>query len=108
MVKDGMPLADLNFDLKTAPPGLSVPQQALWWLKKGGLKMGPEWEKAHNLCQGDEGDRAHDLVHALAHWIEGDISNRDYWYRRVQPWTRAETLPEEWEKVWDFCVTESL
>jgi hypothetical protein len=53
-----------------APPsGLTVPQQALWWLKKGGLAMGPEWEKAHALCQQAEGTREYDLVHALAHWI---------------------------------------
>jgi len=48
------------------------------------------------LCQLDEGDRAHDLVHALCHWIEGDIANRDYWYRRLAPWQRAATIPEEW------------
>jgi hypothetical protein len=83
------------------PPGLSPPVQALWWLKHGGLTLGPSWDKAHGLCQQAEGTRDYDLVHALAHWIEGDTANRDYWYRRVKPWTRAETLDEEWRRMWE-------
>ena len=75
------------------------PQIALALLKSGGLKMGPEWQRAHELCQLDEGDRAHDLVHALCHWIEGDVANRDYWYRRVQPWTRAGAIEAEWDAL---------
>jgi hypothetical protein len=83
----------------TEPPsGLTVPQQALWWLKKGKLAMGPEWSRAHALCQQDEGNPAHDLVHALAHWIEGDILNAAYWYRRVGR-ERAETIALEWELI---------
>ena len=83
----------------SAPPAdLTFPQQALWWLKRGGLAMGPEWEKAHTLCQQAEGTREYDLVHALAHWIEGDDSNAAYWYRRVGG-GRAATITEEWERV---------
>ncbi len=82
----------------TPPVDLTAPQQALWWLKKGGLAMGPEWEKAHALCQQSEGTREYDLVHALAHWIEGDDSNAAYWYRRVGG-GRAATIAEEWERV---------
>ncbi len=84
----------------TAAPfnDLSPPAQALWWLKKGGFKLGAEWERAHQLCQTAEGTFEYDLVHALAHWIEGDIANRDYWYRRVGG-GRAETVEEEWERV---------
>ncbi|MDE2385718.1 MAG: hypothetical protein KGO53_13970 [Alphaproteobacteria bacterium] len=77
-----------------------MPQQALWWLQKGGLKLGPEWTKAHQLCQQDEGERAHDLVHALCHWIEGDAANRDYWYRRVANWKRAGDISSEWSAIW--------
>jgi hypothetical protein len=88
----------LNSTGDTAPTTLSVPLQALWWLKKGNLKLGPEWEKAHALCQLDEGDHAHDLVHALAHWIEGDMGNADYWYRRVGE-KRAMSLSAEWERI---------
>jgi hypothetical protein len=83
---------------ETLPPGLTVPQQALWWLRKGGFRLGPEWETAHQLCQQREGDPDHDLVHALAHWIEGDLGNRDYWYRRVGG-GRAAAIPEEWQRI---------
>ncbi len=65
---------------------------------QGRPQDGPEWQKAHELCQRDEGDRAHDLVHALAHWIEGDISNASYWYRRVGG-GKAATLDQEWQRV---------
>ena len=77
----------------------SEPQEALRLLKVGGLRMGPDWEQAHEICQRQEGARDYDLVHALCHWIEGDIANRDYWYRRVAPWTRAATLEDEWQAV---------
>ncbi|MEP6827592.1 MAG: hypothetical protein ABJA10_05915 [Aestuariivirga sp.] len=89
-----------DFTEATPPPKLSVPHQALWWLKKGEFKLGAEWEKAHALCQQDEGARSHDLVHALCHWIEGDASNRDYWYRRIKGWTRANDIAQEWQQVW--------
>ena len=92
---------DARMDTTAAnpPSSMTVPQQALWWLKKGDFKMGAEWEKAHTLCQRDEGERSHDLVHALSHWIEGDISNRDYWYRRVASWKRAESIEAEWNAL---------
>jgi hypothetical protein len=77
---------------------LTPPLQALWWLKKGSLVMGPEWEKAHAICQQDEGNPSYDIVHALAHWIEGDESNAAYWYRRSGG-QKAETIAEEWERV---------
>ncbi len=80
----GLTMIDLlNSPGEEPDASLSVPLQALWWLKQGSFKMGPEWEKAHNLCQQDEGNPAHDLVHALAHWIEGDSANAAYWYARV-------------------------
>lgn len=81
------------------PTGLTRPRLALWWLQQGGLAMGTDWMRAHAICQEDEGERSHDLVHALCHWIEGDIANRDYWYRRVAPWTRAATITAEWQAL---------
>lgn len=80
------------------PAELTPPQQALWWLKTGGFKLGPEWDKAHTICQTREGDRAYDLVHALAHWIEGDEGNAAYWYRRVGG-GRAADIPSEWQRI---------
>ena len=63
------------------PRDMTKPLQAMWWLKKGGLRKGPEWEQAHIICQSMEGVKAFDWVHALAHWIEADRGNSDYWYR---------------------------
>ena len=74
-------------------------RQALECLKAGNLELGPDWDRAHAICQTNEGDRDHDLVHALCHWIEGDIANRDYWYARAAPWQRAATMAAEWEAV---------
>ena len=36
-------------------------------------------------------------MHALAHWIEGDRDNSDYWYRRAGSRRSAEDIPGEWE-----------
>ena len=69
---------------QTAPPaGFSAPVEALWWLAKGKWQVGPDWQRAHDICQQNEGDKAHDWVHALVHRIEGDEPNADYWYRRA-------------------------
>ena len=67
----------------TPPADLTRAQQALWWLRKGELRTGPEWDRAHEICAAGEGDRALDRIHALAHWIECDMGNSDYWYRRA-------------------------
>lgn len=76
---------------------LSPAMKALWWLRKGNLALGPEWEKAHNICQSSEGSKDHDWVHALVHWIEGDDWNADYWYRRCGEARQGATIAEEWE-----------
>lgn len=89
----------LNTLSAEAPPSdLTPPHRALWWLKKGGLETGPEWERAHEICQSREGDPAHDVVHGLAHWIEGDHGNADYWYRRAGQ-RRGESVADEWERL---------
>ena len=87
-----------SFTHSTPKTDLTPPLQALWWLRKGGLVIGPEWEKAHAICQQDEGNPAYDIVHALAHWIEGDEANAGYWYRRAGV-QRAATITAEWERV---------
>jgi hypothetical protein len=87
-----------SFSHPLPPNGLAAPLQALWWLKKGGLVLGPEWEKAHAICQQDEGNPEYDVVHALAHWIEGDEPNAAYWYRRIGA-ERAATISEEWDRI---------
>ncbi len=83
---------------ETPPDDLSRPGQAMWWLKKGGLSMGPDWERAHEISQSGEGDPEYDRVHALVHWIEGDLGNAGYWYRRVGD-GRADSIAAEWERI---------
>ena len=39
----------LTFDAPEPPATLSPPLQALWWLGKGGLRPGPEWERVDAL-----------------------------------------------------------
>lgn len=78
------------------PRDMTKPLQALWWLKKGELKVGPEWEQAHVICQAMEGVKAFDWVHALAHWIEADFGNADYWYRRAGEKRSKPSVSEEW------------
>ncbi len=93
-------MTNLFFDFEREEPAANLPRplQALWWLGKGKLKTGDEWQKAHALCQQREGDPRHDLVHALAHWIEGDESNSAYWYRRAGA-SPAATIEAEWRRL---------
>lgn len=80
-----------------APPaGLSPARAALWWLKKGGLAPGPEWERAHALAQGGAGSADCDRVHALVHWIEGDHANAAHWWRRAGGGPHGTTIAAEW------------
>jgi hypothetical protein len=87
-----------DFDGPTPPEGLAPALAALWWLRKGDLRPGAAWERAHALCQMHEGERGPDLVHALAHWIEGDLGNADYWYRRVGE-RRGPDVESEWQRI---------
>ena len=87
-----------SLDADEPPADFPPPLQALWWLKKGGLSLGPEWERAHGICQADEGAPGSDLAHALAHWIEGDLSNADYWYRRAGE-ARGTDIASEWDRI---------
>ncbi|MEM8700204.1 MAG: hypothetical protein AAGF82_00155 [Pseudomonadota bacterium] len=88
-------LTDISSD--DPPADFSELQKALWWLRKGNLGLGPEWERAHMICQEAEGERAHDWVHALCHLVEGDHGNAAYWFRRAGQ-SSGTTDPG---KVWD-------
>ena len=89
---------DWDLSADRPPDGLVPALTALWWLRKGGLGPGPEWERAHAICQAHEGEPAADLVHALAHWIEGDLGNADYWYRRAGR-CRGGDIDGEWTRL---------
>jgi hypothetical protein len=88
-----------TLDAAAPPEALTPPLKALWWLRKGGLETGLEWRRAHEICQTREGERAHDLVHALAHLIEGDLGNADYWYRRARSPRQSASASEEWDRI---------
>ncbi|MEP3275664.1 MAG: hypothetical protein ABJN26_08215 [Stappiaceae bacterium] len=88
-----------NFDSHEPPAGLNAPLQALWWLKKGDLSVGPEWEKAHEICQSAEGTKAYDWVHALAHLIEGDVGNAGYWFQRAGEAQTGDAIEREWAYI---------
>jgi len=75
---------DIDTSLPAPPDGLTRPEAALWWLRKGSLRLGAEWNEAHEICQSAEGDPAHDWIHALCHLIEGDTGNAAYWFRRAE------------------------
>jgi len=81
------------------PPDLSKPLQALWWLKKGNLEVGAEWETAHEICQAAEGEHDYDWVHALAHRIEGDAGNAEYWYRHLGKERKTTNVSDEWDII---------
>ena len=87
-----------RFDEDAPPPGFGPAGAALWWLGRGGLRTGPDWERAHAICQDRQGEAAADLVHGLAHWIEGDLANADYWYRRAGR-RRGGDLSAEWQRL---------
>ncbi|MEP1934224.1 MAG: hypothetical protein ABJN98_05775 [Roseibium sp.] len=89
--------AQMDVSTATPPDDFSTPLKALWWLKKGDMKLGAEWEKAHNICQSAEGDKTHDWIHGLCHLIEGDHGNASYWFRRAgKPSDNRDTL-----KIWE-------
>ncbi len=88
-----------RFDVNEPSVALSEPLRALWWLKKGSFAVGPEWDRAHEICQSAEGTKAYDWVHALAHLIEGDAGNAGYWFRRAgEPQTGA-GIEQEWAHI---------
>ena len=41
-----------------------------------------DWQAAHLIAQDHEGERLADWIHAVAHRMEGDVSNAAYWYGR--------------------------
>jgi hypothetical protein len=88
-----------TLDWSAPPKDMSKPLQALWWIKKGELKVGPEWEEAHVIVQAMEGTFEFDWVHALLHWIEADMGNADYWYRRAGRKRATASVSAEWEHI---------
>ncbi|MCV0428999.1 MAG: hypothetical protein K5905_26390 [Roseibium sp.] len=90
-----------KMDLTSASPpaNFSPERQALWWLKKGNLSLGPEWQKAHEICQSFEGEKTHDWIHALCHLIERDYGNAAYWFRRAGKPSNTRDAEKVWQEI---------
>jgi len=88
---------DETLDAAEPPQDWPTALWALWWLRKGDFAMGPAWDMAHMICQEAEGTPACDRAHALAHWIEGDRSNSDYWYRSAKA-DRGPDIETDWAR----------
>ena len=88
-----------TLDWSAPPKDMSKPLQAMWWIKKGSFKVGPEWGEAHAIVQTMEGTFEFDWVHALLHWIEADMGNADYWYRRAGRKRATASVSAEWEHI---------
>jgi hypothetical protein len=73
----------------SAPEGLSLAAQALWWDAHG------DWERAH-ACAQEQDDAAGAAVHAYLHRKEGDLANAGYWYARAGRAVFEGTLAAEW------------
>ena len=77
-----------------APPeGVGAPLRALW------LDAAKDWDGAHDALQGQPDLNGSAWVHAYLHWVEGDLSNANGWYRRAQKPPSSAPLPEEWEEI---------
>lgn len=68
---------------------MSSLEQAIRLLRQG------DWQAAHRIVQAQSGVAA-DWGHGIAHMLEGDVANADYWYRRAQR-TRPEPFDAERE-----------
>jgi hypothetical protein len=86
-------------DWSEVPKNMSKPLQALWFIRKGKFQVGPEWEQAHAIVQAQEGVFEFDWVHALLHWIEADMGNADYWYRRSGRKRATASVSAEWQHI---------
>lgn len=84
-------------DWSAPPKDMSLALQALWWIRKGNFRIGPEWEEAHRIVQTMEGVAEFDWVHALLHWIEADMGNADFWYRQAGKRRASPSVAQEWE-----------
>jgi hypothetical protein len=54
------------------------------------LALAGDWQAAHLIAQDHDRERLANWIHAIAHRMEGDEANADYWYRRCG---RADLAP---------------
>ncbi|MEQ8711661.1 MAG: hypothetical protein RIC80_01520 [Cyclobacteriaceae bacterium] len=76
-----------------SPDKLSSPLLKAMW-----MAAHDDWDGAHNIAQDvdtPDGARAHGYLH----WVEGDLWNADYWYRRAGMSRPNTSLDEEWHNI---------
>ena len=76
-----------------SPDSLGTPLLKAMW-----LAAKDDWEGAHNIAQ-DIDTSMGSRVHGYLHWVEGDIWNADYWYRRSGITRPNVSLNEEWHSI---------
>ena len=47
------------------------------------LALAGDWQAAHAIAQDHEDDATANWIHAVVHWMEGDLSNARYWFRQA-------------------------
>jgi hypothetical protein len=53
-----------------------------------------DWQAAHEIAQEHEDDDLASWIHAVVHWIEGDLSNARYWFRQAGKQMGDHATPE--------------
>ncbi|MCX4186263.1 hypothetical protein [Methylophaga sp. OBS4] len=61
-----------------------------------------DWDGAHRLIQIYE-DELSCLVHGYLHRVEGDTSNAAYWYKRAGQTLPANSLPDEFDRLYELA-----
>jgi hypothetical protein len=54
-----------------------------------------DWQGAHEIAQEHEDDDVANWIHAVVHWIEGDLSNARYWFGQAGRQMADHATPED-------------
>ena len=65
-----------------------------------------QWDKAHELVQPHYEQMAC-LIHGYLHRVEGDLGNARYWYYQANEKMPANTLAEEFERLYALAQQQS-
>jgi hypothetical protein len=82
-------------------PQLSDTLTSLWWDKKG------NWDKAHAIAQEIPTVQG-SAVHAYLHREEGVLWNADYWYSRAGRQRPDIPLEQEWQRLVEEMLANTL
>jgi hypothetical protein len=83
----------------SAPKGLSVELESLWYDGKG------DWNKSHEVIQ-DVNSKNAAWIHAYLHRKEGDLGNAQYWYSRAAKAMPGASLEDEWKALVEYFLSQ--